>query len=242
VGEDLNLEGRPYAIALGGLPSVYDRRIFGRVTNPGAGAAFVPIWSPGVAYAFPAAAVQLDLSSDSANDAALGTGARTVYVEGLDASWVLQAETVALAGVALVTTTKSYRRVRKIQVNSAGTGEVNAGTVSAVATGTADLLARIEPAEGHSLQCVVSVPLASRLLLLDPVFSWNNTAVARLRVREYGGAWQTRAYYDGLVFSGRPGQLSVPRDFPARADVVLEAMATSANISAEFLALIVASP
>ena len=54
------------------------------------------IWSHGGLYSYLAAASVLKVSSSSANDAAAGTGARTVTLAGLDASYNEISETVSL--------------------------------------------------------------------------------------------------------------------------------------------------
>lgn len=81
-------------------------------------------------------AAALDISSSSANDAAAGTGARTVTVYGLDSAGKMQTETIALNGQTAVTTTKTFWRVFGIQVATAGTGRKNAGDIYAVKTTT----------------------------------------------------------------------------------------------------------
>lgn len=61
------------------------------------------------AYLSEATPAQLKVSSSSANDTnSDGTGARTVYVEGLDASFNLVNETVTLTGQTAATTALTY--------------------------------------------------------------------------------------------------------------------------------------
>lgn len=81
-------------------------------------------------------AYKLDLTSSSANDAAAGTGARTVKVYGLDANYKFATETVTLNGQTAVTTTGTFYRVFGIQVITTGTGRKNAGDIYAVKTTT----------------------------------------------------------------------------------------------------------
>lgn len=75
------------------------------------------------------------LSSGSADDAAAGTGARTVQVTGLLSTYVEASETVILNGQTAVNTTNSYVAINKVEVLTAGSGGVNAGIVYA-GTGT----------------------------------------------------------------------------------------------------------
>jgi hypothetical protein len=72
------------------------------------------------------------IKSSSANDAAAGTGARTLTIYYVDATGATAGtETVTLNGttaVNLVTTTKCF--IEKMIINTVGTGLVNAGTIS----------------------------------------------------------------------------------------------------------------
>jgi hypothetical protein len=78
---------------------------------------------------FPAAALQMTVSSSSASDTAAGTGARTVLISGLDANYAVITETVTLNGQTAVTTTNSFLRINNMLVTTAGTGLANAGII-----------------------------------------------------------------------------------------------------------------
>lgn len=87
------------------------------------------VWPHGGILGFPSTAIQLSVSSSSANDTANGTGARTVYLEGLDANHNTITETVTLNGQTAVTTTKSYLHINNCYVLTAGSGDSAAGTI-----------------------------------------------------------------------------------------------------------------
>jgi hypothetical protein len=87
------------------------------------------VWPHGGILGFPSSAIQLSVSSGSADDTALGTGARTVYLEGLDANYNTISEIVTLSGQTAVTTTKSYLHINSCYVLSAGSGNSAAGTI-----------------------------------------------------------------------------------------------------------------
>jgi hypothetical protein len=78
---------------------------------------------------YPAAALQMTVSSSSVSDTAAGTGARTVLITGLDANYAVISETVTMNGQTAVTTTKSFLRINNMLVTTAGTGLANAGTI-----------------------------------------------------------------------------------------------------------------
>lgn len=87
------------------------------------------VWPHGGILGFPSTAIQLSVSSENANDTANGTGARTVYLEGLDANHNTITETVTLNGQTAVTTTKSYLHINNCYVLTAGSGDSAAGTI-----------------------------------------------------------------------------------------------------------------
>ena len=77
----------------------------------------------------PTVASALGLASTSANDTSGGTGARTVRVIGLSASYAVQTEDVTLSGQTKVTTSSTFIAVNGLYVLTAGSGGANAGHV-----------------------------------------------------------------------------------------------------------------
>lgn len=103
--------------------------------NPDVDTTEESVWPDGGTVPHPTVASVLKISSSSANDTAAGTGARTVYIEGLDGSYNVVSETVILNGQTAVDTTNSYLYVNSFYVVTAGSGEANAGNINA-GTGT----------------------------------------------------------------------------------------------------------
>jgi len=93
------------------------------------------IWPQGGMIPHPAAALQMTVSSSNANDTSAGTGARTIVVQGLDASYDEVTETVTLNGQTAVTMSSSLIRVNYAYVASAGSGSSAAGDIY-IGTGT----------------------------------------------------------------------------------------------------------
>lgn len=87
------------------------------------------VWPYGGILPFPASALQLSVSSDSANDTAAGTGARTVYVGGLDANHNQISETVTMNGQTAVLTTQSFLHINQCYVVTTGSGNSAAGSI-----------------------------------------------------------------------------------------------------------------
>lgn len=103
-------------------------------TNGDIDTASVPedIWEGGGVYAgFPDSAVEaVEVLSSSADDASAGTGARTIRITGLDSNYDVASETITLNGTSPVDSVNTYRRVHTASVLTAGSGGVNAGTIT----------------------------------------------------------------------------------------------------------------
>ena len=95
----------------------------------------VSVWPLPSLITFPAAALQMTVSSTNANDTAAGTGARTVVVQGVDANYNEVTETVTLNGQTAVTMSASLLRVNYAYVATAGSGNSAAGDIY-IGTGT----------------------------------------------------------------------------------------------------------
>jgi hypothetical protein len=97
--------------------------------NPDVDQTYETVWPDGGVVAHPAVATVMKVSSSSANDAAAGTGARSIYIEGLDANYNTVTETVTLNGQTEVNTTNSYLRINNFYTASVGSGGSNAGYI-----------------------------------------------------------------------------------------------------------------
>lgn len=165
------------------------------------------IWDGGGLYTYPSTAAVRYVSSSSANDASAGTGARTVYFEGLDANYNEVSETVTLNGQTQVATTKQFLRVHRGYVVTAGSGNTNAGDIyigTSGATGgvpTSTFYAKIVAGEGQTLMAVYTIP-AGKTLYLNNGTATHGTDTSgaymtiRFMVREYGGIFRTRTKID----------------------------------------------
>lgn len=116
-------------IAFGSVSNWY--YIGTRAHNPAVGTTTEDIWGAGGVQVWPSAAATASVVSTSANDTSAGTGARTVTIEGLDANYEEISESVTLNGVTPVVTTNSYLRVNSLVVTTSGSGEGNAGDITA---------------------------------------------------------------------------------------------------------------
>ncbi len=110
------------------------------------------VWTRGGVYAWPTAAQTVHIVSNSADDAAAGTGARSVTIEGLDANLREVSETIATNGTSTSTGTQVFFRVNRAYVAAAGeygtlTAGGNKGTID-INTSTGGAVAEIRISTG----------------------------------------------------------------------------------------------
>jgi hypothetical protein len=121
-------------VSSGALSPSY-KQVYKFGTNSNVGNSVETIWQQGGLYSYPPSASTMTVSSSDVNDTSAGTGARTVLISGLDASYNEASETIILNGQTAVTTVNSYIRVNRAIVLTAGSGGANAGNIY-VGTGT----------------------------------------------------------------------------------------------------------
>jgi len=214
--------------------------------NGAVGTSTETVWAEGGTYVYPAAATVMKISSSSADDAAAGTGARTISITGLDANYNEISETVTLNGQTEVNTVNSYLRIFSMIVVTAGSGETAAGTIYA-GTGTvtsgvpATVYGMITLTANQTQMAFWTVP-AGYTFYLTGVFysSANSTANAstnfQLIQRPLGGVFRIQSS------TRTPGNgdfvldLHTPLAFPEKTDIEIRAVASagSSNVSAEF--------
>lgn len=196
------------------------------------------IWSQGGLYAYPAAASVMKVSSSSTDDAAAGTGARTVVVSGLDANYNEISETVELNGQTEVTTTSSFLRVFRAYVATAGSGGTAAGTIY-VGTGTvtlgvpANVFAVITLGANQTQMALWTVPAGYTLYIYGGTFSASSantthTVLGQFLFRPLGGVFRNVA--DVTVASEAfRYDWEIPLAIPEKSDIEARAIALSGS-------------
>jgi len=148
-----------YPVALGQITGLTRHHVCG---YDAAAAAATDIWDGSAAFPNNAANAAMEIVSGSADDAAAGTGARTITVYGValsGTSWVYQQETVALNGTTVVALTKEYLYVYKAEVTTAGTGLTNAGAIT------------VRLASAGATQCVITATFGKSYSAVFPIAS-----------------------------------------------------------------------
>lgn len=194
------------------------------------------IWSHGGLYVYPTAAIQMKVSSSDDNDTALGTGARTIVVSGLDANYNEISETVTLAGQTVVLTTNTFIRVFRAFVVTAGSGGTAAGTIyvgDGIVTGgvPATVYAEIPLGENQTLMAVWTVPAGYTMYIYRGTFSAasNNASqyiLGKFMFRPFGGVFRNAA--DITANSNAvPYDFEIPLALPEKSDIEARAIALS---------------
>lgn len=207
-----NIQGGDWGlqVARGKVPGVTQLNVFGygnNVTN----ASYTPLWEDGV-FSFPAAASQMNVYSSNTSD----TGAQ-VLISGLDANYNMISETVTLAGVSNVQTTKSFLRINSFQMTTPNTSQnTNVGTITVK---NAANVAMILPSVGRMQNSWYSIPAGYSIYIMEiNIFSGETKTGATptwfyYKVRNHNNV--TGMHYDVLTTSFQ-NEYSVQRVNPVR--------------------------
>ena len=209
------------------------------------------VWAYGGVYNWLAAATVLKITSSSTDDDVGGIGALTIVVEGLDANYAEISETVILTGRVSKDTTKSYLRVHRMYVVTAGTSLVNVGNLFAFTgahtNGTPDVATTVYTTilagAGQTLQAFYTVPAGKTALLYQLTGTCTdntNSITMTFRQREFGGAWRTKERFgvmQGSVKIDKP----FPQVIPAKTDIEVQGLATGAVICSASFDLVISS-
>lgn len=217
-------------VAAGYMPGISYINKFGRNSDVDTTTVPEEIWGPGGVYTgFPSGSPEtLEIFSSSAEDdeneaTPPGTGAFTLRVEGLETvtSKEYVSEDVVLTGTTPVTTTKSFIRVNRAYVLTAGSTGANVGTITIRhSTTTSNVFAVMPATLGQSTIACWTVP-AGNVFLLDH-FSARcsrsanaaTSATIALQIRSLNGAWRTREI--SQITNG--GGISENLNFPIRVE------------------------
>ena len=128
---------------------------------------FVDIWTTGGSLVRLSSAETMDIVSTSTADDAGGTGARTIRIEGVANDWSILNEDVTLDGTSTVTTSGSFLRINRMFITSSGTGQTNAGTITATSSTASTEQARIDAEVGQTEKTQFTVPLGYRVFAAE---------------------------------------------------------------------------
>ena len=220
---------------------------FGRNADVDTGAAGEDICDNAV-FEWPAAAAATTVVSTSTDDDGdpVGTGARTVEVQGLDGDYNKLTVTATLNGTGAVTLGTQFIRVFRIKVLTAGSGGSNAGTIAVKHSTT--VLAQITIGNNQTLMACYTVPTGYTAYMLSYYHSMNRTTTTgavdmRIWARPFGEVFQLKNLI-GLVGAGtglHNHRYSVAGAYAEKTDIYVDAVVTAndTDISSGFDLLVV---
>ena len=217
---------------------------FGR--NPNVGGAPETIWMYGGVYSYLTSPSTVYVTSSSGNDAAGGTGARTITVQGLDGDYNNVQETLTVGGS--VGTVEFLRVFRAFVVESGSVG-TNVGDVRVTtgAGGSGTVLADIGTIGtgttfglGQTQLALYTIPAHCTGYLTTwnvGVGAYNNSATVSLYTRVFDTGYQSFRTRDIMDVPGgyHTRNYGIPLKIPAKTDIEIRGIAsTGTSISASF--------
>lgn len=169
-------------------------------SNDNVGTTPEDIWATGGTLTFQTIASVYDVTSDSANDNnATGSGARKLFILGLDSNFNEISETINLTGATIVSTSNSYIRLTRVYVTDCGTyGGTNEGSIIIRVTGAGAIQATIEAGEGQTEKSHYTVPTGKTAYFIKASLSVESNKTAEVKV------WQRQNADDVTVpFTGK---------------------------------------
>ena len=212
---------------------------FGR--NPDVDVGTEDVWGTGGIWIEPTAATTVAFVSSSAADAAAGTGARTLTVNGLNGSYADTTETLTLNGVTPVNTSNSYFIIHRVTVATAGSGGTNAGTITTAWTGGGTPVGpSIVIGKGQTQFCIYQIPAGLNGYLSSFGGSYSGASTSNITLelfaKPFGGAWNLKGSMDlaeqGTTFARRT--YDTPLKFTEK--TIIKVTATSDTVNSDVVA------
>lgn len=231
-----------YDIARGNIPT---RTQFSKMGfNPDVDTAEEDLWYVGGLYVWPTAPMQMEVVSSSADDAAAGTGARTVCIDYLTGTFEPKQEIVTLNGVAAVPTvaTDMYR-INRIWVVTAGTGNVSAGNINIRNLADTPIYSQIPAGFTRARNAMYAVPAGVALYVTQLTYSCGNSQGGRFcrfslraNYNDCTGESTGSIFYPYSEIGIQDGPFTITYDVPmkfiAGTDIKVSAQGDAANADA----------
>lgn len=201
--------------------------------NSSVGTSEEPIWAEsGTSYTYPSEATAMTVSSANANDTSAGTGARTVYVEGLDGNYDVISETATLNGQTAVNLSNSYLRVYRCYVATAGSGGKNAGIVyvgygNLTSGKPATVQASIIAGANQTLQAIYTMPANKIGFLTNVKAASNGKGEIRVYTRNFGSVFRIQRNYP--ITDDIDREFYVPLVLQPKTDVEIRGLADTST-------------
>ena len=203
------------------------------------------VWPIDGLLGHPASPTIMTISSSSTDDDSTGTGARTVFIEGVNGTGGLVTEIITMDGQTAVNTVNTYDAIERMVVLTAGSGGKNAGIIYA-GTGTVTAGVPAVPysamgvGENTSLVGHWTCPTGYTGYVVYGKFtvgptSGNHYVIGRLKLRLNTGIVITAA-----KTTIQQGEVSYPFDYPVKVNpgecitATAQGSGTNATVSSYF--------
>jgi len=230
---DINLD-----TALGNYPGVVDAITTSSYQTANTATVEADVWAGTGNMTWFQAATLLEVISSSANDAAAGTGTRTIFLSGLDTNWLPISETVILNGTNAVPTTLSYLRLNRAVCMTSGTwGGANIGVIT-IRGVTAGPVQGVIPIQlGRLAKSHFSIPAGKKFVIRSINLGCDTTGVVtfRLYIRDGSavaapfGTKQLGLIYYGVQWAYTDALTNLPALLP-KIDCWITATPTASNV------------
>lgn len=161
-----------YQVARGKVDGITLVNLYGFQAN--VDGTWIPVWENATTYTYPSdAGSTMLLYSSSASDTAV-----SVFIDGLDANYAMQSETLVLTnGTTGVTTTKSYRRINAMRI----TGSNNpVGIIRLASSDKVTTYAQINIGTGKTQWSMYTVPAGYTFYLNRVTAAASATSAAKV--------------------------------------------------------------
>ena len=206
--------------------------------NPVIDAATAPedVWYQGGIWTAPLTAKKHNIASSDVNDTSAGTGARTVFMRGLDANYDVISETVTLNGTSNVATANEYIMIDYMYVATAGSSGTAAGTITATAQTYGTITHTIPLGYNQGQFAIYQIPAGHKGYVTKITASMyqktaNNGAVMHLMTKTFGGVWLIRREIHLLNIGNNlfSSELIPPLQLPEKTIIKLNCFSVDAN-------------
>jgi hypothetical protein len=198
------------------------------------------IWDGGGNYTFLTVAEKMDIVSDDPLDTALGTGARTIVIFGLDTNFNEIVELVVMDGTNIKTTQQSFIRIFRALVLTSGSNDpiddANKGNITITGHDSSILQAKMLDNNGQTLMTVYTVPAGKTAYVTGASLSCGQGKACLFKAKFRNGP--TGEYAFSVKFSldlyqnSYFGTFATPLRIPEKTDALWTAQTSSGTIEA----------
>lgn len=190
--------------------------------NDTVGTDWEPIQIGSAPIVYPTTAAVVTVVSTSGQDNTTGIGARTVEIQGLDSEYNEQVENITLTGTSPVATLKTFIRIFRIKVLTAGSSGKPQGNLTSSISGNTQVILDNEY-DNQSLHAAYTIPARhdGYLVRMQATSTKDNkAAMVAMTAREFGAntVWQikqlTEMYRNSVVVD-----FPVPLRFTEKTDL-----------------------